>query len=205
MKLFLATKNAGKVREMKGILAQADWGEQVEVVSALDYPEIEEPEETGETFKDNARLKADYYARMTGLFALADDSGLVVDALEGRPGVQSARYGRDDGERIGRLIQEMDSVRDDDARTAHFACAMAVASPDGSIMAESEGRLDGVIAREPRGSHGFGYDPIFDVPELGCRLAEAAPDVKNGISHRGRALQAILTQLEAILQQEPGI
>lgn len=199
MKLFLATRNAGKVREMKAVLAGAGLAEAVEVLSALDYPHVEEPEETGATFAENARLKAAWYARATGLAALADDSGLVVDALDGRPGVQSSRYGRDDTERIGRLLSELAGVEEDSRRGAHFACAMALAAPDGRIVAESEGRLDGLIAREPRGNHGFGYDPIFHVPELGCRLAEAPPEVKNRLSHRGRALQAILPELKRAL------
>ena len=196
MKLFLATRNAGKVREMKAVLDGAGLAEEVEVVSALDYPHVTEPEETGSTFAENAHLKATYYARATGLPALADDSGLVVDALDGRPGVLSSRYGRDDTERIERLLSELAGVEEDARRSAHFACAMALADPDGHIVAESEGRLDGVIAREPRGNHGFGYDPIFHVPELDCRLAEALPEVKNRLSHRGRALQAILPELK---------
>lgn len=199
MKLFLATRNAGKIREMRAILEQQKWAGEIELHTGQEFPELQEPEETGGTFAENARLKASAYARATGMVALADDSGLAVDALHGQPGVQSARYGKDDTDRIQRLLGALEEIKDAEARSAYFACALAVAAPDGHILAESQGRLDGYIAEEPRGGHGFGYDPVFHVPELGCRLAEAEPEVKNRISHRSRAMEEILPKLEAIV------
>ena len=205
--LFLATKNAGKVRELRAVLAAQPWGSSIEVVSATDRPDLAEPEETGETFAENARLKARAYAAASGLVALADDSGLEVDALGGRPGVYSARYGTDDADRIARLLGELveAGAHCRETRTARFRCAMALARPDGTILAESDGRLEGRIADEPRGSHGFGYDPVFDVDELGCRLAEAPPEVKNRISHRGMALASLMPALRSWAEGEgPG-
>lgn len=188
--LLLATKNSKKVREMREILSGlAD----VQILSAADFPELEEPAETGETFQANAREKALYYSSRTGLLALADDSGLVVDALMGRPGVYSSRYGNNDDERINRLLSELADIPDG-RRNARFRCAMTLAdSPN--VLTETEGTLEGMIARERRGIHGFGYDPVFFVTELGCHLAEAGPEAKNRISHRGVALQRMLPSL----------
>jgi XTP/dITP diphosphohydrolase len=188
--LLLATKNVKKVREMREILAGAG---NVELHSAADFPAVAEPDETGETFAENARQKALYYAAQTGMLALADDSGLVVDALMGRPGVHSSRYGTSDDDRINKLLGEMRDVPDG-ARAARFRCAMALAAP-GKVIAETEGTLEGMIARERRGEHGFGYDPVFFVSELGCHLAEADAHTKNGISHRGVALQRMMPLL----------
>ncbi len=194
MKLLLATKNRNKVREMRELLADLRG---VEVLSAADFPDIGEPEETGETFEDNARLKARYYADATGLMALADDSGLMVDALDGRPGVMSSRYGSDDADRIARVLREMRDVPDG-RRTARFMCAMVLAAPDG-VVARSTGTLEGEIARTARGSNGFGYDPVFHLADRDLRLAEVAPEEKNAISHRGGALRAILPDLRRAL------
>lgn len=196
-KLLLATKNTKKVREMREILGSRA---EFEIVSAADFPEIPEPEETGNTFMENAQLKAKYYAGQTGLLALADDSGLEVDALGGRPGVASARYADSDSARINKLLHELSETAATPKRTARFVCAMALARL-GTILAQSSGTLEGLIATEARGTHGFGYDPIFFATELNCHLAEASPDTKNRISHRGRALSAILPELLSILQQ----
>jgi XTP/dITP diphosphohydrolase len=193
-KLLLATKNVKKVREMREILAgTAD----LQILSAADLPGIAEPDETGETFADNARQKALYYAEASGILSLADDSGLVVDALDGRPGVYSSRYGATDDDRISRLLEELRDVSMD-ARTARFRCAMVLAQP-GQVIAETHGTLEGSIAGERRGTNGFGYDPVFYVSELGCHLAEADAQTKNRISHRGKALQAMLGPLLAAL------
>ena len=174
----------------------------VEITSAADYPEIPEPDETGATFMENARLKALYYAQHTGLLALADDSGLQVDALDGRPGIASARYADTDTARIARLLGELNQLPPATRRTARFFCAVALARP-GTVLAQSTGTLEGEIAAESRGTHGFGYDPIFFATELNCHLAEALPETKNKVSHRGRALDAILPDLLRILQQTP--
>lgn len=195
MRLLLATNNQHKVGEMRALLAGFD---AVEVVCAADFPEVPAPEENGETFLDNARTKAIHYADATGLMALADDSGLMVDALGGRPGVMSSRYGTDDADRIARLLREMDGVPDGE-RAARFVCAMVLAEP-GRMLTQTTGILEGEIAREPRGTNGFGYDPVFHLPDRGLRLAEVSSDEKNGISHRGTALREMLLALRDLLK-----
>ncbi len=192
MKLLLATKNKHKVEEMRALLSDLA---QVEVVSAADFPGVEEPEETGETFEDNARLKARYYAEATGLTALADDSGLVVDGLGGRPGVMSSRYGADDAARIARLLEELRDTPDAQ-RTARFECAMVLVRPGAAgDAAATRGTLEGSIAREARGTNGFGYDPVFHLPARGLRLAELSSEEKNAVSHRGNALREMVKAL----------
>ncbi len=191
--LLLATTNRGKLRELEKIL-----GEHFQVVlrTALDFPEIRPPEENGSTFEDNARLKALYYAERTGLACVADDSGLVVDALGGRPGVFSARYAATDAERISRLLEEMRDVHDE-RRTARFVCAAAFAVPGSppQLIALERGELEGSIAHEARGTHGFGFDPVFFVSELNCHLAEVPAEVKNTVSHRARAFAKLAPHL----------
>lgn len=196
--LLLATKNAGKVRELHAML---DGIAGAEIVSSAQFLDLDDPEETGTTFLENARLKARYYSSRTGLLTLADDSGLVVDALGGRPGVYSSRYGANDPERIARLLAEMNGVGAG-RRTARFVCAMSLYAPSGEI-AHTEGILEGEIAHAPEGTEGFGYDPVFHVPQLGCRLAEIPRDRKNEISHRARALQQILPAIIAALTGRP--
>lgn len=188
--LLLATNNRKKLIEMRAILQRAVSGK---IFCAGDFPEIPEPEETGATFAENARIKAAHYCQHTGLPALADDSGLVVDALNGRPGVHSARYAPTDDERIARLLSELAGVADAN-RTARFACAIALARPDGTFT-ETEGTLEGHIGHSPTGTHGFGYDPIFLVAGTEKTLAELLPDEKNSISHRAQALQKLNTLL----------
>lgn len=180
-KLIVATGNPGKVREMKAYLADLDW--------ELDLkPDTLEIEETGATFLDNARLKASQVAQALGEWAIADDSGLAVDALGGAPGLYSARYGNTNEERIQRLLTALEGTSN---RAAQFVCAVAIARPDGSIALESEGICRGQILDAPRGSSGFGYDPIFYVPEHGKTFAELPAETKYAISHRGRAFQAL--------------
>lgn len=188
--LLLATRNDGKVREIRELIGVAKGAE---ILSAADFPEIPEPFEDGATFMDNARSKALCYAEQSGLLSLADDSGLIVDALGGRPGVMSARYAPTSAERNNKLLVELEGIGDNE-RTARFVCAMALARP-GRIAATAKGVLEGTIERESRGSHGFGYDPVFHVAELGCALAEAPAAIKNTISHRAKALQAMLPLL----------
>ncbi len=153
-------------------------------------------EETGETFVANACLKASEIAKATGNWAIADDSGLAVDALNGAPGVYSARYAQTDAERIGRLLRELG---DEVNRQAQFVCAVAVASPDGAIALQSEGVCRGEILTATRGDGGFGYDPIFYVPEKQLTFAQMTPEEKKSISHRGKALKALIPQLVAVL------
>jgi XTP/dITP diphosphohydrolase len=188
MSLLIATHNLGKLREFQEVLE----GLPIELVTLDDVGIHEDVEETGETLEENARLKAVTYARQSGLLALGDDSGLEVDALGGEPGVFSKRYageGKSDAERIEYLLEKLRGVRPE-KRTARFRCAIVVSDPDGQTWT-SEGTCEGAIALEARGTNGFGYDPIFIVSETGNHMAELTPDVKNRVSHRGRAAQDI--------------
>jgi XTP/dITP diphosphohydrolase len=186
--VVLATRNAGKLREFAELLAPASWN----LIGLADAGVTGEPEETGATFAENARLKATAYSLLTPLPVLSDDSGLEVFGLDGRPGVQSARYaglGASDGERNAKLLAEL---RDSGApREARFACSLALAHR-GNLLAEAEGECGGVIAESPRGTGGVGYDPLFLVPGLGRTYAELTPDEKNALSHRARAVAALL-------------
>jgi len=195
--VLIATGNPGKFREIVAELA----GAPARFLSLRDVPPIEPCEETGETFEANAREKAVYYARRSGRLALADDSGLEVDALAGRPGVLSARYaGRpcDDAANNRKLVEELHGVPAE-RRTARFRCAMALADPSGRILAETAGAIEGVIIDSPRGKNGFGYDPHFLVPALGRTTAELDPAHKNRISHRGQATRAMGDALRRLL------
>jgi XTP/dITP diphosphohydrolase len=196
MELVLATRNEGKVRELRAMLEGLD----VVVTSLVDHPEIPEIVEDGETFLDNARKKARAVVEITGRMALADDSGLAVAALGGAPGVSSARYAGKQGAYEAnneKLLREMADVPDG-GRDAAFVCTMVLAVPGGEEW-DVEGRCEGRIIRERRGSGGFGYDPLFYVPDEGCTMAELPMDRKNEISHRGRALAQIKEILVDIL------
>ena len=182
-RLVIATKNSGKAREMAEVLT----GLPYEVVSLADYADAPEVEETGSTFIENAILKATAYARFTGELTLADDSGLEVDALDGAPGVLSSRFAPSDPERNSKLLGLMSDVPDA-KRAARFRCAIAISTPEGDLRT-CEGTVEGAIAREPRGANGFGYDPVFYVPDLGKHMAELTSSEKNAISHRGKALE----------------
>ena len=186
--LVVATGNPGKLREMETYLADLGWQLQ------LKPPELE-IEETGDTFSANACLKASAVATATGKWAIADDSGLQVDVLSGAPGVYSARYGKTDGERIERLLGELGNELN---RDAQFVCVVAIARPDGSIALQAEGICRGEILRAPRGDGGFGYDPIFYLPEQGLTFAEMKPEVKRRFSHRGKAFEVLLPQLSRL-------
>lgn len=195
IKLLLATHNAGKKAEYAALLQGLD----LELVTLADLGITNAIAEDGETFAQNALLKAKGYAKASGLLTLADDSGLEVDALGGAPGVHTARYGGEglsDPERYQLLLQNMQGIPEEQ-RTARFRCIIALAWPDGRTQL-AEGVCEGRIAHEPRGEHGFGYDPIFYLPEFGCTMAELPPEVKNRISHRARAAAAI----REILQRE---
>jgi len=205
VRLVLATRNAHKLTELRRILGSELAGA-VEVVGLDDVPPYGDVPETGVTFAENALIKAREAARHTGLPAVADDSGLEVDALNGMPGVLSARWAgrvRDDAANR-RLVLEQVSDVPDDQRGAAFVCAAALVLPDGSERVV-EGRMDGALVREPRGTDGFGYDPIF-VPTGGSRTAaELPPAEKDAISHRGRAFRALLPHLRAVAGGEaPG-
>ncbi|MBN1345985.1 MAG: XTP/dITP diphosphatase [Phycisphaerae bacterium] len=198
-RIVIATANPGKFREISAVMADLpiDW------VPLSELPPIEEPVEDGETFAENARLKALYYAKATGLWALADDSGLEIDALGGAPGVYSARYAGepcDDAANNARIVRELAGVPAE-GRTARFRCAIALASED-HTLAEADGKIEGVIIDEARGQNGFGYDPHFFVPSLGKTTAEITPEHKNSISHRGNALRAIRPAIERCVRTE---
>ena len=187
MRLLLATRNRGKLREYRQLLA----GLPLELVSLKDLDITIDIPELGESFLENATLKASGYARLSGITTLADDSGLEVDALGGAPGVQSARWAgpaAGDRERIQLLLERLRDVPPA-ARGAQFRCVVAIATADGRLFT-AEGSCRGLIIDQPRGRHGFGYDPVFLLPELGVTMAELAPEAKNRISHRARALQA---------------
>jgi len=198
LKLLVATNNPGKVREYRELLA----GLPLELTWLGELGLDLHVEESGETFRENAVLKATAYARASGLLTLADDSGLEVDALEGAPGVRSARYagpGATDEDRYRLLLRQMADVPGD-RRQARFRCVVAVADPQGEVWT-ADGTCEGVIAREPQGSHGFGYDPTFYMPELGCTMAELPEEEKNRISHRARAAQGIRAVLARLAQE----
>jgi XTP/dITP diphosphohydrolase len=186
--LVVATQNPGKVKEMQAYLQDSEW-ELVLMPAELEIAE------TGETFLANACLKASQVAMVTGEWAIADDSGLEVAVLDGAPGIFSARYGQTDPERMQRLLDELGDELD---REAQFVCAIAVARPDGAIALQTEGICVGEILKAPRGQGGFGYDPIFYVPQQGLSFAEMSADLKHQISHRGIAFQALLPQLSQL-------
>jgi XTP/dITP diphosphohydrolase len=189
--LLVATTNVGKVREIRDLLA----GLPLDVRALDPSSPLAAPDETGATFADNARLKADYYARATGELAVADDSGLEIDALDGRPGVLSARYpGATFPERFHNLYRELAASNRLD-RTARFVCAVALATPAGLVF-EGRGVVEGEIAPAPRGDGGFGYDPIFLHPPSGRTLAELSDGEKALVSHRGAAFRALRGFLE---------
>ena len=186
MRLLVATTNPGKLREIEEILS----GAPVTLISLAELPSIDEPEETGATFAENARLKALYYAAATGLPSVADDSGLEIDALGNQPGVHSARWHGTDYAVKFRRIHELLDERGLTTSPARFVCHVALARERGVVF-EADGTVSGEIAREPRGVHGFGYDPIFFYPPLGVTLAEIEQAEKRTVSHRGKAFGAL--------------
>ena len=198
MRLLIATTNAGKINEYRLLLE----GIGADVVGLRDLRLDLDVAETGATFEENARLKARAYAEATGLWTLADDSGLCVDVLNGAPGVFSARYGPTDQTRVERLLNEMRSVPEE-KRTARFVCAIVLAEPAGSTRA-FEGVCEGRIARQPSGSNGFGFDPVFYLPDLAQTMAELPIAVKNQISHRARAAAQARAWLIDRLAGQPG-
>lgn len=187
--VVFASSNAGKIKELQALL-----GEGWSVKSASDFPHIPEVIEDAATFEGNAAKKAHAFARATGLWALADDSGLVVDALQGRPGVFSARYAPTEAERIQKLLAELKDVPQAQ-RTARFVCVLCLASPAGEERFTT-GSCEGSIGYAPQGEHGFGYDPIFVLPQ-GKTMSELTRDEKSALSHRGHAFRAMLPQLIA--------
>jgi XTP/dITP diphosphohydrolase len=199
MKLVITTSSAHKLEEIKALLSDVmAW----EVLSLRDFPPVEEPEEDGSSMAENARLKAAYYARHTQLPTLADDSGIEVDALDGAPGVHSARWIEgSDADRTNAILTKLQGVPDEQ-RTARYRCALCLINSDGNTLFETEGTCEGRIAHKWRGRNGFGYDPIFEMTEatgapewIGRTIAEAPPAVKAQVSHRARAVRQLAAQL----------
>ena len=190
--LVIATTNADKLREIRSILE----GVACELVGLDAFPPITPPEENGSTFEENARLKARHYARATGALVVAEDSGLEIDALDGAPGVESARYGVVDASYPRKFALIYRALRAKGAATsaARFVCALALARGD-DILFETRGIVEGEIAPEPRGAHGFGYDPIFVYPPYGRTLADASAEEKAAVSHRGQACRQLAEYL----------
>ncbi len=199
-KLLIATGNPGKMREYADLLA----GLPFELVSLRDLGITHEVDETGDTFSENAWLKASEYAVISGLLTLADDSGLEVDALSGEPGVRSARYGGDschsDQDRVEFLLKNMKDVPWEE-RGARFRCVIAIALPGGekpTLVAQAEGFVAGMIQYQPQGDDGFGYDPVFYLPEYDKTVAQLPSDVKNRISHRAHAAKQAMEALKSL-------
>ena len=195
-RIIFATGNEGKMREIRMILE--DLG--VPVLSMKEAGISADIEENGKSFAENAAIKAKAIMEMTGEIVMADDSGLEIDYLDGAPGIYSARFmGEDTSYDIKNkaLIDKLAGVPDE-KRTARFVCAIACALPDGQIL-ESRGTMEGIIGYEIKGENGFGYDPIFYLPEFGCTSAEISPEKKNELSHRGKALRAMKEKLEKYL------
>ena len=198
-KLLLSTTNAGKAREYRNLLA----GIPYRLVTLAEEGIDTDVPETGKTFEENAALKATVLVRESGLLTLADDSGLEVDALNGEPGVLSARYAGEnatDEERVNFLLKKLAGVPEKE-RTARFRCVIAIATPEGNTKLFS-GECPGVIATAPRGYNGFGYDPVFYLPELGKTMAEIPAEVKNRISHRARAAEKAREYLLSHIRRE---
>lgn len=196
MKFVLASHNQGKLAEMQRILGQLG----VEVVLQSELGLALEPEETGTTFTENARIKAEAVMQASGLPAIADDSGLCVDALNGGPGVYSARYGGEGLDDRGRYMLLLQTMRGQTTRAAHFTCAIACAFPNGDTIT-AEGQAPGTIAFAPMGEGGFGYDPVFFVPDKAKTFAQLTQEEKAEISHRGKALREFSEKLETYLKK----
>jgi XTP/dITP diphosphohydrolase len=197
--LLIATGNAGKIRELTELLSNLP----LRLRRLSEFPNIEEVEETGETFAANAQLKARLYSRQTNLWTLADDSGLEVDALDGAPGVLSARYGGpniNDDERNALLLNELNATPDPQ-RTARFVCAIALHDPRAATTQIFEGACEGRISQQPRGHNGFGYDPLFVPTGYAHTFGELPDELKQQLSHRARALAAVRAYLNGLFTQ----
>ena len=197
-KLLVATRNLGKVREFQALLKDIPF----EIISVDQAGVTEEVQETGNSFEENACLKARAYAGLSGLLTLADDSGLEVDALAGAPGVKSARYGGPDVSDEGRVALLLENLRDVawEDRIARFRCVIAIAWASGEVSTV-DGVVEGLIQYEPKGANGFGYDPVFYLPSLGRTAAELSLEEKNALSHRGQAAGKAVSLLNSLVAQ----
>jgi XTP/dITP diphosphohydrolase len=204
-KILVATTNPGKMKELSAMLAEL--AGQIEWLSLRDFPDAQEVQEDGATFAENAAKKALGYAKQTGFWTIADDSGLVVDALDGLPGIYSARFAAEGNEKLPRQEQDKNNNQkllsllkgiSQNKRTARFICCMCLASPE-KILVRTEGKIEGQIIDTPKGENGFGYDPLFYVPSLGETTAQLDSEYKNSISHRGRAVEHLKPLLKKLL------
>ncbi len=212
LKILIATTNPGKIAEIKAMsldMARDRLDADIKWIALSDFANIGEIKEDGITFADNARKKAVGYAKATGLWTLADDSGLVIDALGGEPGVKSARFSSENDKNRGLLdhknMQKVLKLLENvpaEKRTARFVCCLCLANPD-KILAETQGILEGLIINKEIGENGFGYDPIFLVPHLNKTVAQLAADEKNAISHRGNAIRKLKPRLIKLLKTNP--
>lgn len=199
VRLLIATTNPGKIREFREMLG----GDRFQWDDLSAHQDVAVPQETGRTFRANACLKASYYAKRLNVWTVADDSGLEVDALGGRPGVHSARFaelnasGKGDADNNATLLRMMEGV-EDAQRTGRFVCALALADPQGTIALSARETVEGRIIREQRGSNGFGYDPLFLIYEMGKTTAELEPAEKHRVSHRGKALRRLRKLMERV-------
>lgn len=195
-RLVIGSRNKKKLDELNDLLGDLP----LVLVDLSGWPSVADADESGQTFEENARLKATAYAQATGEWVLAEDSGLVVPALKGRPGVYSARYAGthgDDAANNRKLLAELAPLPDD-RRAAYYVCVAALATPDGDVKAVAEGRCNGVIVKEPRGSGGFGYDPLFEIPEYHRTFGELSLLAKQALSHRARAVTQLRPEIRKI-------
>lgn len=201
-KLVLASRNKGKLEEFSELLVDLP----LEIVGVDEFPDVPEVEETGITFKENAILKATIVGEAIGKMVLADDSGLVVDALNGEPGVYSARYGKPEWDGRGRYLYLLEKLAEvpETQRMARFVSVLVLYDPLTKRMETVEGTVEGSITTVPVGENGFGYDPVFFVPEFGCTMAQLPFEVKNRISHRGRAIAKLRPLLTKFLEEKCG-
>jgi len=199
MEIVLATRNRHKVNEIRAMLMDLP----ITILSLQDFPNAPEPEETGSSFAENAMMKASAVSCATGKVALADDSGLEVDALDGKPGVYSNRFAGPKATDRDKYLKVLDLMKNvpEPKRTARFRAAVAIAEPNGNVEVV-EGTCEGIIAHKPRGHHGFGYDPIFYLPSIGKTMAELTPEEKNTISHRACAIQKAKEILRRMVQKQ---
>ncbi len=196
LELLIASKNSGKIKEIKDILKNTN----IKILSLNDFYDLPEIKEDGQSFQENALKKAEFISKLTGKICLADDSGLAIEYLGGKPGILSARWGKSDKERIQKVLNLLKGVPKK-RRKAKFICALALFFPEGKSYI-IEGECMGIIATSPRGSNGFGYDPIFIVPEYNRTFAELGEEIKNKISHRAKALKQMKQILENLMGKE---
>ncbi len=193
LEILIATKNPGKIKEIKDILSNA----KIKILTTEDFPHLPEIEEDGKTYQENAFKKAGEFSDFTGKICLADDSGLEIEYLKGKPGICSSRWGNSDEERINKVLKLLENVPID-KRNAKFVCVVVLIFPNGKMYTIKE-ECNGNISFTPKGEHGFGYDPIFMVPEYGKTFAELGDEIKNRISHRGKAMRKMVDIIKELV------